>query len=754
MPEPTTSAVRRAAFIALTAAWATASAQDQWPMVISTDDGRTITIYQPQPESYENGRFTGRAAVSGAEKGKDPIFGAIWMNGFLEVDRETRMGTLTQLEVTDIRVPNLTDTARILMWKSYLSAEIPEHAQPISIDRVIASLESEQQQVPELKNDAPEIIYTNAFSVLVFIDGEPRWRAMENDAYERVVNTPFLIARVKGKSRLYLGTSQVWYAADAIEGPWTMTDDVPKHLQEIAPKDAEAVPLQKDASGTWIAPNIIARTKPAELIQTNGAADLKPVQGTELLYVTNTDDDLFMHIGSQHYFILLSGRWYMGKSLEQGPWDYVPGDRLPADFAKIPEGSVKDNVLASVPGTRAAKEAMLDAQIPQTAKVDRGATTTVTYDGEPKWKLIEGTTIYEAENASTAVLYIREHYYACDNAVWYESAQAAGPWKVCVEVPKEVQDIPPSSPNYNVKYVYVYESTPEVVYVGYTPGYTGSYVYGPTVVYGTGYYYAPWYGAYYYPHPATWGFSMHYNPWTGWGMGVTYSNGWFSMSVGFGGYGGYWGPPMYHPPYHHHGGGYYGHGGYHGGHNNINIDNSDNINIDRGDGGGRGGNIYDRGQNPGVKPSKPAQPSQRPSQGGGKPSTQPSQRPSQGGTKPSTQPSAKPGDNNVLTDKQGNVYRDKGNGNIQQMDKNGKWQNTKPSAGTQPSTGAGPRANQGMTPDTRQQLDRDMQNRSRGQQRTNNFNQQRMSSPSRGYSGGGGRSMGGGGGFRGGGGRR
>ena len=59
------------------------------------------------------------------------------------------------------------------------------------------------------------------------------------------------------------------------------------------------------------------------------------------------------------------------------------------------------------------------------------------------------------------MLYIGEHYYACDNAVWYESAQATGPWKVCVEVPKEVQDIPPSSASYNVKYVYVYERTPE-----------------------------------------------------------------------------------------------------------------------------------------------------------------------------------------------------------------------------------------------------------------------------------------------------
>jgi hypothetical protein len=97
----------------------------------------------------------------------------------------------------------------------------------------------------------------------------------------------------------------------------------------------------------------------------------------------------------------------------------------------------------------------------------------------------------------------------------------------------------------------------------------GCYVYGPTVVYGTGYYYAPWYGAYYYPRPVTYGFGMSYNPWTGWGMSYGYSTGGLTVHVGVGGW---WGPPVYHPayrpPYNH----------YYGGrpvviNNNVNINN-------------------------------------------------------------------------------------------------------------------------------------------------------------------------------------
>ena len=75
---------------------APAIAQDQWPMTIDAQDGRIITIYQPQPESYTDGRFTARAAISASSKEKDPMFGAIWTKGFLEVDRDTRMGTLTR----------------------------------------------------------------------------------------------------------------------------------------------------------------------------------------------------------------------------------------------------------------------------------------------------------------------------------------------------------------------------------------------------------------------------------------------------------------------------------------------------------------------------------------------------------------------------------------------------------------------------------------------------------------------------------
>ena len=111
-----------------------------------------------------------------------------------------------------------------------------------------------------------------------------------------------------------------------------------------------------------------------------------------------------MDENSQQYFVLISGSWYQTKNLNADNWKYIPADQLPADFAKIPPGSPKDNVLASVAGTDAARDAVMDAEIPQTAKVDRNtATTTVTYDGQPKFTDIDGTNLQYAVNTSSTV---------------------------------------------------------------------------------------------------------------------------------------------------------------------------------------------------------------------------------------------------------------------------------------------------------------------------------------------------------------
>jgi len=254
---------------------------------------------------------------------------------------------------------------------------------------------------------------------------------------------------------------------------------------------------------------------------------------------------------------------------------------------------------------------------------------------------------------------------------------------VCKKVPDEIYTIPPSNPHYNVTYVKVYDSTPEVVYVGYTPGYTSSYVSHGCVVYGTGWYYRPyWYGSYFYPRPSTWGFHVRWNPWYGWSFGLSYSTGPFHFSFGYGGWGGswgggWWGPGPYRPyPRYGYGAGYragYRHGyanGRFAGGRPVHYGNT-NININN--------NIYARPSNA----DRVARTRDR--------SARPQQQPAV----------ARDRANNVYTDKQGNVYRRNDNGSWDRRE-NGGWSTADvPAAGTRPATGDLTRPSTGTRPSTR-----------------------------------------------------
>jgi hypothetical protein len=708
------------------------AARAQWPKDVTAPSGTVISIYQPQPESLTGDKVKGRAAFSAQEpKATDPLFGVVWFTASILTNRDDRTVALESISITDVKLPGIDDTARIGKLRRLLESEIPKWGLTGSLDELNATIEQEHVSAgDDLKHDPPAIIYAAEESILVLIDGEPKLQDDKDLKMKRVLNSAFLIVQDPTDKKYYLNGGKFWYVSDKVTEGYTPVAKLPKSIAEIDKKMKEKQ-TEKTVESESGPPAVRVSTVPAELIQSKGAASFSNITGTNLLYVSNSTDNIFKSVDDQLYYVLLSGRWYTARNLD-GPWKYVEPDKLPADFAKIPEGSDKDNVLSSVAGTPASVDAIHDAQVPQTAKVDRKkATCTVTYDGEPKFEKIEGTSLELAMNTSSTVLKQGKKYFCVDNGVWFAASAAKGPWKVSDERPADVDKIPASSSAYNVKYVYVYESTPEVVYVGYTPGYMGCYVHGPTVVYGTGYYYTPWYGPYYYPRPVTFGFSMHYNPWTGWGMGFHYSAGWFSMS--FYGGGGYWGPPMYRPPYYppYHGGMYGGRPVQINHYGDINIDRSNNIYNNRNDISTRDVQRGDRNpsastrdvkrgqQNPSVS-TRDAQRNQNPSV-----NNRDTQRPS-AGNQPANM-AERPRNNNVYSDKNGNVYQRNENGSWNQRDGN-QWKNTQGS----------------------QQMNRDYQNRERSTQQNNGFNQTNrggnMGGSYRG--GGGGARMGGGGGRR------
>ena len=109
---------------------------------------------------------------------------------------------------------------------------------------------------------------------------------------------------------------------------------------------------------------------PAELILLDGEPKLDPIKGTKLSWVTNTESDLFRSAADQRYYYLVAGRWFRAEKLD-GPWRFATTE-LPADFEQIPPDHPRGDVLALVPGTPQAQEAVIQGHIPQTARVERG----------------------------------------------------------------------------------------------------------------------------------------------------------------------------------------------------------------------------------------------------------------------------------------------------------------------------------------------------------------------------------------------
>ena len=687
-----------------------------WPreIIVGSD---TVVLYQPQLESFEKNIIEGRMAISMLTQSQGMLFGAVWFQAKVNTDLDERLVELEEMKITQTSFPDVEEDKAAKFIKE-LERAIEGPSEVMSLDRILASLErveQEQDLSAQFKNDPPEIYYRESPSVLILIDGDPIFQDTDDSGIQYVVNTPYFIVKDTKTQKLYIEGGDFWYTSDEILGDWSNTTQIPGNIKRMAEQVVQKDSVMSDSLIAELTepPGLIVVTRPSELILVDGTPDYKTIEGTSLLYVYNTESDIVMDINSQQHFVLLSGRWYATKTLQDGDWSFIePGD-LPDDFSMIPAESDMGNVRTSVPGTEEAKAAVLEQTIPQTATVDRTTTVEVSFDGNPEFKKIDGSEVSYAENSDKTVLLIKNKYYCVDDGIWFESDKATGPYAVCVNRPDEVDDIPPESPVYNVKYVYIYDSTPDVVYVGYTPGYTCSYIYGGVVVYGTGWWYYPWYRTVYYPRPATWGFRVHYNPWTGWGFSFGMSWGWFS--VGFhSGHPGWWGPRGYRYGYRHgfhHG---YRHGYRHGYHAGMRAgyragyragQGSNNIYRNRASGVRSTGTIARANQpanarNRAAVSDRAGAANRASNVNRGNISSNQADR-STARTQPSTR------QNNVYTDRSGNVYRRDNSGNIQQRN-NGQW-----------NAGSGNRAG------TQQQINQQYQSRQQGNRNYNNYNNSR-----------------------------
>ena len=460
-----------------------AARTNEWPRKIQLGD-TVVLLDAPQAESLEGTKLKARGTARFQRADAEPAVASLWYDADVEVDRDRRIVTLASVNVPRLQLPGASP-AKQQRLAARLGPAITRHRLTLPLDDVLAGSKLAARRdaaPPKLGTDPPKILFVTEPAVLVVFDGAPRFRAVESTPFERALNTPFLVLHDPRSNVYYLDGGTMWFRARNAAGPWTKADDVPREAIQIARRDLEDAGIADDEvekaarSKEKRVPRILVGTEPTELIVSDGQPAWRPEVEGELDAMSNTEGDVFRTVSDGRLWLVLSGRWYWSNATA-GPWTYVSPDDLPASFRRIPADSEKAAVLTFVPGTAPARDALRDANTPRTAAVRRSeAHVDVTYDGEPKFEAVPGSRVEYALNTPESVLRIRGRYYVCDQGVWFSGDAPVGPWRVADSIPDDdIQRIPPESPVYNTRFATVYDSTPDVVYVAYTPAYLGSY---------------------------------------------------------------------------------------------------------------------------------------------------------------------------------------------------------------------------------------------------------------------------------------
>ena len=533
---------------------------DPWPRKVQAL-GRTLLVYQPQVESWDDNQLKLRSAVAikSTDYGED-AFGVIQAQARTQVDREQRMVVLQDLAITKADFPTLPELANTLATD--VSKEFGSQLRIIPLDRLEASLgiaKADPGGAVAVRNPVPRVIVSQRPAILVPIQGSPVLKpAADSDTpIQRIINTRAVILTTGENDPYYLHLLDGWVTAPTLAGPWVHAEITPAGIDAVASQLAargEADLLNGNPSTPTVdllaagIPDVYVSQTPTELIVFKGQPDLVPIDGTALLRAKNTSADVFVDTDNNNYYALMAGRWYRAAELN-GPWAFVASTDLPADFKQIPPDSPAGVVLSTVAGTPQAREAVIANSIPQTATIARtgsdGPVFTAKFDGPPTIGLLKGTDLEYAVNSETPIIRVDgETYYALQDGVWFQSPSFDGPWALSTAVPDAIYQIPPSSPLHYVTYVRIYDSTPEAIYEGYTPGYLGTVQTDDgVVVYGTGYDYQPWIGDAWYAAPETFGLAAQpvYNPAVGYAFGFGLGLATAAMAEP------YWGGAYYRP---------------------------------------------------------------------------------------------------------------------------------------------------------------------------------------------------------------
>ena len=217
-------------------------------------------------------------------------------------------------------------------------------------------------------------------------------------------------------------------------------DRVLAYLDPAQQRQQSAVDVNLDP------PKIFYSSKPAILVIILGEPQLQSVDANQkdLMFVANTNWDIFFDTEGVGYYLLNQESWLTTKDLIKGPWSTAV--TLPGALTSLPANENWDDVRKQIPGK--------PDKNPPLVLISTEPAELILTQGEPKYNHIPGTKLLRMSNTDSVVFYDsgdRNNYFLVAGR-WFRAAKLDGPWSVASNnLPADFSRIPDSDPSAFVK---------------------------------------------------------------------------------------------------------------------------------------------------------------------------------------------------------------------------------------------------------------------------------------------------------------
>ncbi|MBV8744548.1 MAG: hypothetical protein JO134_05845 [Xanthobacteraceae bacterium] len=185
-----------------------------WPRDFDVGSDQ-LQVYQPQIETWQDDRMSGRMAIAVGPKSGPPTYGVAHFSARATMDKTAGTVTLGSITISKVDVPTVPDQAARL--QSVLQQQIPATGITTALDHLQTSYAVSQQiakeQTVPVRNDPPRIVCSAQPTVLVPVDGDPVLGALQNaPGFQRVINTRALFLQDQAGT-MYINAAGFWYEA-------------------------------------------------------------------------------------------------------------------------------------------------------------------------------------------------------------------------------------------------------------------------------------------------------------------------------------------------------------------------------------------------------------------------------------------------------------------------------------------------------------------------------------------------------------